>query len=180
MDVKFPLSNYLGYLSSDNDSERNNYQQQFMRDVRNRIKEVRGKDYINPADNTVDYVIVFIPNEQLYGFINESDKHLMDDALHQKVILCSPVTLYAVLAVIRQAIDNFKLEKTAAEILSLLSEFNKQWDKFKEGMDKMGRRIEDAQKEFQNLINTRTKALEQPLGKIEQIRMHKNIKAIEN
>lgn len=170
MDVKFPLSNYLGYLNSTNDSEKSNYQKQFLRDVRNRIKEVCGKDYINPADNTVDYVIVFIPNEQVYSFINESDANILDEALYQKVILCSPVTLYAVLAVIRQAVDNFKLEKTAAQILSLLSEFNKQWDKFKAGMDKMGRRIEDTRKEFIDLVSTRSRALEQPLAKIEQIR----------
>lgn len=177
MDVKFPINNYLGYLNSKSDSEKSTYKLQFLKDVRNRIKEVNNKDYINPADNTVDYVIVFIPNEQIYNFINEMDKKILDDALHQKVILCSPVTLYAILAVIRQAIDNFNLEKTAAQILALLSEFNKQWDKFKESMDRMGKRIEDAQREFQGLISTRTRALEQPLLKIEQIRTQKNLSA---
>jgi len=49
----------------------------------------------------------------------------MDEALKQKVILCSPFTLYAVLAVIRQAVENFNLEKTASEILTLLGEFSK-------------------------------------------------------
>lgn len=170
MDVKFPLSNYLAYLEAESVPEKEQYKTQFLRDVRMRIKEVRSKDYINPADNTVDYVIAFIPNEQVYEFINESDRAILDEALKSKVILSSPLTLYAILAIIRQAVDNFNLEKTAAEILNLLAEFNKQWDNFKEGMDKMGRRIDDAQGEFRKLITTRTKALERPLQKIADIR----------
>lgn len=179
MDVKFPLNNYLAYLDADNDTERSNLKNQFIKDVRTRIKEVTSRDYINPAENTVDYVIVFIPNEQVYSFINENDSSIMDDALRNKVILCSPVTLYAILAIIRQAIDNFNLEKTAAEILSLLGEFNKQWNNFKEGMDKMGNRLDDAQKEFQKLVTTRTNQLERPLLKIDSIRNDNRLQAPE-
>lgn len=170
MDVKFPLSNYLGYLEAESEIEQNNLKAQFLKDVRKRIKEVTNREYINPSQNTVDYVIVFIPNEQVYTFINEYDRELLDDALKAKVILSSPVTLYAVLAVIRQAVDNFNLERTASEILSLLSEFYNQWEKFKAGMEKMGRRLDDAQREYQDLITTRTNRLEKPLIKIQNIR----------
>ena len=55
------------------------------------IKQVTNRAYIDTADNTVDYVIVFIPNEQVYGFVNEADPTIMDEALKQKVILCSPL-----------------------------------------------------------------------------------------
>ncbi|HEM49002.1 MAG TPA: DNA recombination protein RmuC [Caldithrix sp.] len=170
MDVKFPLNNYMAFLQADSESDKSGFKNQFLKDVRTRVKEVTTRDYINPTDNTVDYVIVFIPNEQVYSFINENDPSIMDDALRSKVILSSPVTLYAILAIIRQAIDNFNLEKTAAEILSLLGEFNKQWNNFKEGMDKMGNRLDDAQKEFQKLVTTRTTQLERPLLKIDAIR----------
>ncbi len=170
MDVKFPLDKYLSFLQAESDAEKDQFKSQFLRDVRLRIKEVHTKNYINPADNTVDYVIVFIPNEQVYEFINENDRGLLDDALRNKVILSSPLTLYAILAIIRQAVDNFNLEKTAAEILNLLGEFNKQWGLFKEGMDKMGKRIDDAQNEFQKLTAARTNKLEKPLLQIENIR----------
>jgi len=39
----------------------------------------------------------------------------------------------------------------------------------------MGKRIDDAQKEFQTLITTRTNALERPLQKIETIRSSKEL-----
>ena len=174
MDVKFPLTNYLSYLEADNDLERNQYKTQFLKDARQRVKEVVTRDYINPANNTVDYMIVFIPNEQVYAFINENDQGLLDDALKNKVILSSPVTLYAILSVIRQAVENFNLEQTAAQILNLLSEFNKQWDKFKEKMDSMGKKIDQAQKEFFELSTVRSNQLEKPLQKIDSIRTETN------
>ena len=180
MDVKFPLTNYVSYLNSESKTEREQLKNQFLRDVRNRIKEVKNRDYINPADNTVDYVIVFIPNEQVYSFINENDQGLIDEAMRNKVILSSPLTLYAVLAVIRQAVDNFNLEKTATEILNLLAEFNKQWLKYKESMAKMGRSLESAQSEFLNLSGTRSNQLEKPLQKIEELRTRNQLALPEN
>ncbi len=171
MDVKFPLTNYLNYLKADNEQEKEHFKTQFLRDVRNRIKEVTSRDYINPADHTVDYVIVFIPNEQVYAFINEHDISILDEALKNKVILCSPITLYAVLAVIRQAVDNFRLEQTAANILSLLKDFSKQWERFKEAMERMGKKIDEAKNEYTKLVTTRSTQLERPLRKIETVRL---------
>jgi DNA recombination protein RmuC len=175
MDVKFPLDNYMHFLETEAESDRVKFKGQFLKDVRNRIKEVTTRDYINPEDNTVDYMIVFIPNEQVYAFINENDGAILDDALKNKVILCSPITLYAILAVIRQGVENFNLEKTAAQILSLLGTFNKQWEAFQDSMDKMGKRINDAQDEFTKLTTTRKKQLEKPLQKIEELRKQKEI-----
>lgn len=175
MDVKFPLDNYLRYLEADGESDKEGYKNQFLRDVKGRIKEVTTRDYINPEENTVDYVIVFIPNEQVYAFINENDSSLLDEALNKKVILCSPITLYAILAVIRQAVDNFSLEKTAGQILSLLGSFNKQWASFLKSLEKMGKRIDEAQKEFVVLTSTRRNQLERPLRQIEDLRKQRGI-----
>jgi DNA recombination protein RmuC len=175
MDVKFPLDNYLRYLEAGEESQKEMYKTQFLKDARRRIMEVTTRDYINPEENTVDYVIVFIPNEQVYAFIIENDRSLLDEALKNKVILCSPITLYAVLAVIRQAVDNFNLEKTAAQILSLLGAFNKQWSAFLKSLEKMGKKIEEAQNEFLTLTTTRRKQLERPLREIEDLRKQKGI-----
>ncbi len=175
MDVKFPMDNYLRYVETDVESEKNSYRNQFLKDARNRIGEVLTRDYINPEDNTVDYVLVFIPNEHIYAFINENDRSLMDYALKNKVILCSPITLYAILAIMRQAADNFNLEKTASEIMSLLGTFHKQWDSFVNSFEKMGKKIEEARDEFNNLTSTRRNQLERPLRKIQDLRRQKSI-----
>ncbi len=175
MDVKFPLNNYLSYLEAQNDLEKEKYRAQFLRDVRSRIKEVTTRDYIDPASHTVDYVLVFIPNEQVYGFINEYDRTVLDEALKNRVVLCSPLTLYAILAVMRQAIDNFSLEQSATKILSVMGTFKDQWTKFVESMEKVGKRIDDAKTEFNNMTTTRRNQLERPLKQIEDLRSAKGI-----
>jgi DNA recombination protein RmuC len=176
MDVKFPLDNYLHYLDAETETDKQKYKNQFLSDVKQRINEVaKREDYINTNNNTVDYALVFIPNEQVYCFIHENDRELLDYSLKNKIILCSPMTLYAILAVIRQAIDNFNLERTANNILSLFGTFNEQWAKFKESMDKMGKKIEEAHSEFEKLSTTRCRTLERPLIKINEIRQDKQI-----
>ena len=175
MDVKFPLNNYLNYIKEDSDLEKTKYKEQFLKDARKRIKEVTTREYINREDNTVDYVLVFIPNEQVYYFINENDRNLIDDALKSKVIICSPLSLYAILATIRQSVDNFVFENRMSQILSLLGAFNKQWELFKNNMNKMGKRIEDASKEYLSLSSTRSNQLERPLKQMENIRKQEGI-----
>ncbi len=170
MDVKFPLDNYLHYLEAQGEREKENFKQLFLKDVRNRIKEVTGRDYINPEEKTLDYVLVFIPNEQVYAFINEHDRELLDEALRKKVILCSPITLYAVLAIIRQAMENFNLQNTAGQILNLLESFYKQWQLFARSLEKMGKKIYEAQQEYENLNTTRKNQLEKPLRQIDSIK----------
>ena len=177
MDVKFPLDNYVRYLEAERDPDRESLKGQFLRDVKLRIKEVTTRDYINPEESTLDYVLVFIPNEQVYAFINENEPSLLDEALRSKVILCSPFTLYAILAIIRQAMDNFSLEETAGSMLKLMGTFRKQWELFVKSMDKMGKKLEEAQSEFQALSATRRTQLERPLRQIEELRQQKGLEA---
>lgn len=175
MDVKFPLENYQHYLDAQTEHDKKRFKEELLRNAKTMIKQVTNRAYIDTADNTVDYVIVFIPNEQVYSFINESDPSIMDEALKQKVILCSPFTLYAVLAVIRQAVASFNLERTASEILTLLGEFSKQWGLYKEKFEAMGKRLDDARKEYDTLVTTRSNMLERPLKKIDDLRKQKAI-----
>jgi|GEM_PF-65349 len=175
MDVKFPVDNYIHYLNAGSEHDKRRYKEELLKNTKVMIKQLTTRDYINSAENTVDYVIMFIPNEQVYSFINEADITIMDEALKQKVILCSPFTLYAVLAVIRQAIENFTLEQTASEILKLLGEFSKQWNAYKDKFRIMGERLDAAKKEYDSLITTRSNMLERPLKKIEDIRKQKAI-----
>jgi len=170
MDVKFPHNNYDRYVNEENDAVKETLKLQFLKDVRQRIKEVTTREYIDPQGKTLDYVLVFVPNEQIYCFINENDSTILDSAMRDKVIICSPLTLYAILAVIRQAVDSFNLSRSNSQMISLLGEFSKQWQEFKKSMDSVGKKIESAADEFQKLKSTRTNMLEKPLKGIEKLR----------
>ena len=163
MDVKFPLNNYISYLNDDNETSRETAKKQFIKDVRHHIKTITSRSYI--SNETVDYVMIFIPNEQIYQFMHDNDPELIDFSLQQKVVLCSPITLYAMLAVMRQAVDHFAIENKAKEMMAILANFQDQWDKYKVSMEKIGKRLGDAQKEYDHLISTRTNQLDRPLRK---------------
>ena len=171
MDVKFPLDNYVRYLESEEDSDRS----AFLRDVRQKVKEVSSRGYVDTSQGTLDYVLLFIPNESVYSFIHENDPSLLDDALKSKVIWCSPSTLYCVLAVVRQAVDNFAMEQTSNEIISLMGAFNEQWQKYQQSVVTLGNRLDSAQKAFEDVRGTRKRMLERPLGKIEELRQQRRL-----
>jgi DNA recombination protein RmuC len=169
MDVKFPLENYLKYLEESDDTARRARVASFAKDVKDRIKEVSGRDYIDPAENTLDFALLFIPNEQVFGFMMEKCPDVLDFAFEKKVAISSPVSLFAVLAVIRQAVENYNLEQTSAEILSLMGTFKKQWEQFTGKMETLGKRIEDTSKEFDLLSGTRKRMLDKPLEKLDSL-----------
>ena len=160
MDVKFPLAKYIEYQNASTDVDRNRYRNDFLKDVRSRVSEVIKRGYIDPTQSTVDCVLVFIPNEQIYRFIHEEDDQIITDALSQKVILCSPLTLFTVLAIIRQASDNFAFEQSSREILDILGNFRKQCDRFTVKMGEVHKHIRKSSEAYENSLGTRTNQLE--------------------
>ena len=169
MDVKFPLDNYLRWLEAPDDQSREQSVKAFRKDVRQRVKELATRQYID-AETTVDYVLLFVPNESVYGFLHEHDSDLIDHTLRQRVVLCSPTTLFAVLAVIRQAVDNFLVEKRSDEILTALGSLREEWNRWEEPMSKMERGLASAQRAYDDLATVRTRKLEYQLQKLEGFR----------
>ena len=179
MDVKFPYSNYVRYVEADPESktDRDKFLEKFLKDVKSRVKEVATRDYINPEQNTVDYVLMFIPNEQIYSFIHEQDSSILDNALMNRVVICSPITLFAVLAIIRQAVDNFSFAERSNEILSQVGTFKVQWRKFIETLKVLENRLQGVQKTFDELTSTRKRKLEQSVDKLDSIRAQRELPA---
>lgn len=170
MDVKFPLEHYKAWLDAETDEQRAAQRDQLARDVRNHIKTVAGRGYIDTKNGTADYVMLFIPSEQIYSLVLDAQPDLIDDALGQHVMLTSPMTLYAALSVIRQSAEQANLMKTADVVLDLLADFAKQWQKYKEEVDRLGNQLQTVQRTYDGLVSTRTNTLEKPLQKIEDLR----------
>jgi DNA recombination protein RmuC len=171
MDVKFPMAAYLRFLDATTEAERQAHRATFVKDVRARVRELAKREYARNDDRmAVDNVLLFVPNESLTAFIHESDSGLIDEAMTSNVILCSPLTLFAFLGVIRQAFDNFAIEQTSKEILGLLGKFGQQWAKYSEQVDKVRRQFDTVGRSFDELATTRRRALERPLAAIDDLR----------
>ena len=169
MDVKFPVDNYLRFLEADSEHEAASRRTQFLRDVRDRLKELTTRGYAE-GDSTVGYLLLFIPNESVYGFVHEHDAELLDVALRNRVVLCSPSTLFAVLGVVRQAMDNFMVERTSDEILRCLATFGEQWQKFAGQIDKVERNLATLNNSFGELSGPRRRQLERQLDRLDEVR----------
>lgn len=168
MDVKFPLDNYLHMMESASDVEKEKYKKDFERNVKSRIKEIQNRDYINPADHTLDFVLLFIPNEQVFGFIQAEMADLMDEALRQKVVLCSPFTLYAMLSVIRQAFENFRYEKDLKKIIVSIDQFAGIFERFKARFENIGTTIEKLDSVYSDISNKSFKQLDNKIKQIDE------------
>lgn len=173
MDVKFPLDRYLQWLNAEDTPTKTMAAQKFIQATRSHIKSTADRNYRTAAsqagETALDYILIFIPNEQVYSFLLEHAPETTTEALQHKVILCSPTTLLAVLAVIHQALQNFSLEQRASDIYTLLTGIRNQWEKFSETMAKMGKKIAETQSAYDELTTTRTNMLDRQFNKLDTL-----------
>jgi len=165
LDAKFPLDNYRRFIEAESDIEKENYKKEFIKDVKNRIKEVASRDYVN--ENTVDFATVFIANEGTYAFLLSEEPGIIDEALSKQIVLTSPTTLYALLSVVRKATEYYMLEKSVKEVLDLLQRFKKEWGAFKTNFDKVDKTIDNLRESFDKLSTTRKNKLDSILVELE-------------
>ncbi len=173
MDVKFPMAAYLRWCEASSDAERTTFAAEFVRDARQRVKELARPGYAD--DTTVGFVLLFIPNESVYGFIHANDPGLADAAIARRVVLCSPFTLFAVLAVIRQAADAMSLQRGADEILDVLGGFTHQWDQFTGKLDALGRNLQTVQNAYDAVNGARRRQLERQLDRVDDLRRSRGL-----
>lgn len=169
MDVKFPYNNYIRHLEAETDHEREAARTQYIKDVRARVREVAKPAYID-KDTTVGYALLFIPVESIYGFIHEHDSTVIDDAIRQGVVLCSPYSLFAQLAMVRKAIDTFALARSTDEILSHLTSFGDQWQRYSDEIDRVKKQLGTVSSTFESLSGTRRNQLQKEIDKIDELR----------
>ncbi len=178
MDVKFPLDRYVAHLDAGDDATRAATKSDFVKAVRSHVDALAKRDYIDQTtEDALDYVLMFVPNESISGFVHEADAHLIDWALERKVVLCSPLTLYAFLVVIRQATESFHTEQTAAEITQQINKFSKEFDNYTAAVDKVRATFIKLDSELGAIATdgTRFRKLSVPVRDIEKLRKRQGI-----
>jgi len=162
VDVKFPYSN----LQKFSETQNQDFIKAFKQDVKEKIKQCTTRDYINAADNTVDFVILFIPNEMIFSFIYEQMNDVWTEAMRQKVVLAGPFSFTAVLRLIRQSYDTFRYQKNVQKIISQIKTFEIEFQKYNDEFEKIGDRIMSLTQQYETVNTTRTKQLMRSVDKI--------------
>lgn len=166
VDAKFPYQNLKKMTETNDISVKADLKKMFERDVKEKIKQVTTRDYINPEDNTVDFVILFIPNEMVFSFIYESMSEVWVEAMRQKVILAGPFTFTAILRMVSQAYENFKYQKNVQKIIGHIRMFVEEFNKYNLEFDKIGERIESLSKQYNMVKTTRSNQLMKTAEKV--------------
>lgn len=166
VDAKFPFASLQRYIDTEDQSAKASLLSLFEKDVREKIKQVSTRDYINPDDKTVDFVILFIPNEMIFSFVYDKFNDLWQSATENKVILCGPFSFTAILRMIKQAYDNFKYQENAQQIIGLIKQFSKEFDKYNEEFEKIGIKINQLSDQYEKVNGVRTRQLVRTIDKI--------------
>lgn len=166
VDAKFPYQNLKKMTETSDMATKTELKKLFEKDVKEKIRQVTTRDYINPEDNTVDFVILFIPNEMVFSFIYESMGEIWVEAMRQKVVLAGPFTFTAILRMVSQAYENFKYQKNVQKIIGHIKTFMTEFDKYNEEFAKIGERIESLSKQYSFVDKTRTNQLVKSVEKI--------------
>ena len=177
MDVKFPMDSYTAFVAAVDQTSRDSLKKDFITAVRARVTELQKRDYaVVTTEHSLDYVLLFVPNESITGFIHEADPNLIDWALAQKVVLCSPLNLYAFLVVIRQATESFHTEQAASHMMQLMNKFKVQWEKYVKSLDHVKKSFDKMQGELDVLtVGARYKKLAGEVKKIDDLRKQQNV-----
>ena len=166
VDSKFPFNNLQRAVETEDKETKKRYLKHFERDIKEKIKQITGRDYINPESRTVDFVIMFIPNEMIFSYIYDRMQDVWIDAMRQKVILAGPFSFTAILRMVRQAHENFRYQKNVYQIVQHIKNFEKEFSKFSEEFEKIGSRIESLSGQYQKVSATRTNQLQRTVDKI--------------
>ena len=138
----------------------------FETDIKEKVKQCATRDYICPEENTVDFVILFIPNEMIFSFIYEKMNDIWTDAMTKKVVFVGPFSFSATLRLIRQSYANFKIQNNVHKIVGLIKEFEKEYEKYSDEFIKIGTRITSLTEQYEKVDSTRTRALTRTIDRI--------------
>ena len=93
IDSKVSLTSYMNYCNAETDVEREKALKEHLHSVRKHIDELADKNYNNWARGTLDFVMMFIPNESSYVLAMQHDSSLWSDAYRKRILLLSPANL---------------------------------------------------------------------------------------
>ena len=197
MDSKFPLNLYmeLSKLNLDLEDEtldeisrkqitesiKTKNKEFIDKAIKTKIDETASREgYISPEEDTVDFVLMYIPLENLYHFlltseIGASRTPVIQYAFSKKVILVSPQTLMAYLETIRHSMKLFSLQTDTKNILLAHERVKSEISKFIDSFDDVTKRLDQTVESFEKLKTTRTNKLEKSFEELNQV--NKNTEA---
>ena len=127
-------------------------------------KDIRDK-YISVPETT-DFWIMFLPIEWLYAEVVRTP-WLLEKLQSSKVMVAWPTTLVAMLNSLQMWFRTLAIEKRSSEVRNILWAVKKEFDTFGAVLAKAQKKIQEADKEIDTLVTTRTTQIQRKLKDVQ-------------
>lgn len=152
IDAKVSLSAYLDYMNAETEEARRNALRAHVASVEKHVAELARKNYaayVKPPKETVNYVIMFVPNTTaLYAATNEKPE-LWRRAMEQNVYIADEQTLYAALKIIDLTWRQIAQAENHERVYELADEMLKRVGMFMQKFMEIGKSLESATKAYE-------------------------------
>ena len=173
IDAKTPLDAYLDSLEKNDEEERRQCLRRHARQLASHVRSLASKAYWQQFEDTLDFVVMFVPGEQFLTAALEYAPSMQEDALGNRVILATPLTLVALLRAIAYGWRQKSLEENAQEIRQLGEELYSRTAKFIEHLEKVGRHLGGSVDAYNNAIGSLERSLLPGAKKFSELGVYK-------
>lgn len=159
IDSKVSLKAYLEWYNATTDEERDIAAKRHIASIKSHIKEITTKSYASyykdAKRETIDCVVMFIPNEGALQLMRKIEPSLWYTAYDQKVIITSELSLFSLLkmienywAQVQQQRNQDKIIKAAENMLDRVAELYKMVDDLEDAFKSVEEKFEDAKRKM--------------------------------
>ena len=181
IDAKFPQESYFRLQSAYNQLDKSQIEEQsklLTQSIKRFAKTIKDK-YLDPP-NTTDFGIMFLPLEGLFAEVVRQPDLVTELQRNYKIILTGPTTLAAMLNSLQMGFKTLAIQKRSSEVWQILGAVKTEFGKFGQVLEKTQKKLNDANKDLDALIGTRTRMMLSKLKKIEQLPSSESMELLDN
>ena len=148
IDSKVSLTAFVDYCNASDDIEKANALKRHLQSLRNHCKELQRKNYssyIKAPRVSLDYVVMFVPNESAMQLALYEDNTLWREAFENGVFITSEQNLLALLRMIQLAWSQVKQARNQQEIFEEVNKLLDRVGEFVKRYEDLGKKIETLQ-----------------------------------
>lgn len=147
IDSKVSLNGYIKCVEADRDETRVIAEKEHIVSIKKHIDELSSKAYQDYIES-LDFVMMFIPNEPAYILAMQLDSGLWDYAYRKRILLISPTNLIASLKVVADLWKREAQSRNAQEIAKRGAILYDKFAGFVETLQEVGKNIDRTQKSY--------------------------------